>query len=1375
VPVRRPDDHLVFDLLVDNLELKTDGSPRLERKAPGAAAYLIVEFPPQSFAEEAFLQQSVDPSNGTNTDFTLDKETSRPGNTRKNIPQPGEPVPPLPSARVRMAGRSRLAFVMPAGETSLPYTLAAVLNAMRTWPLHLDVTALPDPEPIFVRPGLVEAATLGDWLTLAIASAGWSAARAGLSAALESAGARGIDRALAAAADRIAERSAGGLAGGADAGIGGVMFEVMDSEVRKLQRRFPALREGPAHQAGIAALSLAATEALAAPASRIEADVGLVGILPWLPLLLAPHELARNVTALELPYRLILSPIEQARWLHRDAPVVHRGRTELWHTRLRTAEEDYGPDGAAKVRALWSPDYPIPDADIFNTLAPPPKPFRTSLDALDRKMLVKLMAGYNERRAANRAYRPRSSQAKRLHLSALGGLLDAEGNWNPRPLGVDLEQWRHVATLGRDHYVRVVYAGFLCPFGHSASLVKVTERKFESLGGDPRKRIAVLRQRFFIVVRERVKQYSGADHQFGGRNFPFTQVEILTRVTPDLLEPGVGPSRLQPAGADPIYGGTINTIPTTQVARRFAVPPQVSARDAEYHGKLDAGGKVDPTTFDLLANQKDLDARDPNAALVEERLPTQGPLGGAPAEAVFAVYRDGRALTYLPDPLAEVVAARIFGHPGIAASEIIHIPLYPSGGWPDAQPFTIEVFEDPTAVPHYDAARHALRIPLAKADRATVRLSMQLSKQAVREVMGLWRWIPASDQAALEPLALSGQHWMLTPWRTVEVVHAVQRPLIAPAMVRLAVSRGRNDTAALPRITATCSLKSTDRVDLLAEWHEPSDDPGAPGSAAVGVDRARGDAAFSIKITDPASYAQKLHGHARGGFAEHTIEGENLIGIGPGHDLVMAKHHEFHDTRYRRIEYWLEATTKFREYLPAGILTEPVNGEPAPSEKHIKVVGPRTVTWIPSSAPPPAPDVLYVVPTFGWVRTKDEAGGASSWRRGGGLRVYLDRPWNVSGYGEMLAVVLPPPAFSGDPDTEPKGRPYKKFVTQWGNDPIWRSPFVAGMAPKRADFPLARTAPDPAGAWLPKDTPATEADQPAGPFAVTGLLPPGVPAFPGNISVDVAPHDVFYHDERRLWYCDIEVNQGASYWPFIRLALARYQPVSVYTAHLSDVVLADFMPLAADRWLTVNRTGGSRTWRVAVFGHSYSDSSGHEEAAAAPSMSLIDRIAGTVRTLTPADVSPTSVVEVWVERLDPARGEDFGWERVPNAVVQPAGSAAGPVGPAAGALGPVAGPAGQAAAQAFRFVPADQITRALELHQSRRFGDLVAERLVDKVYLFRPLWEGTVTLPVEPAEDARFRLVIAEFEEYLVDDDRPYDKVPTKKDRRLVFVEHVEL
>src|SRR5262249_4438594 len=160
------------------------------------------------------------------------------------------------------------------------------------------------------------------------------------------------------------------------------------------------------------------------------------------------------------------------------------------------------------------------------------------------------------------------------------------------------------------------------------------------------------------------------------------------------------------------------------------------------------------------------------------------------------------------------------------------------------------------------------------------------------------------------------------------------------------------------------------------------------------------------------------------------------------------------------------------------------------------------------------------VPTFGWVRSRDESGTARSWRRGGGLRIYLNGSWNVSGYGEMLAVVLPPADFRGNPDNTPPGYPYKKFVTQWGNDPIWESPFVAGLAPKRSSFPLARWTADPAGAWLPPGAPASEAEQPPGNFRVTSLAPPKAI----GALVEVAPHDVFYDAARQLWYCDIEID-----------------------------------------------------------------------------------------------------------------------------------------------------------------------------------------------------------------------------------------------------------
>ena len=99
-----------------------------------------------------------------------------------------------------------------------------------------------------------------------------------------------------------------------------------------------------------------------------------------------------------------------------------------------------------------------------------------------------------------------------------------------------------------------MYAGYLWPFGHAASLIKVTERKFESLDAKPH---AACRAAAPALLHRRCAspcaRTAARHHTFQGRNFPFTRIELLTRVTPDLSEPGEGDSALQPASA--LYAG----------------------------------------------------------------------------------------------------------------------------------------------------------------------------------------------------------------------------------------------------------------------------------------------------------------------------------------------------------------------------------------------------------------------------------------------------------------------------------------------------------------------------------------------------------------------------------------------------------------------------------------------------------------------------------------------------------------------------------------------------------------------------------------------------------------------------------------------------
>ena len=304
-----------------------------------------------------------------------------------------------------------------------------------------------------------------------------------------------------------------------------------------------------------------------------------------------------NITAIELPYKLILSPSELGRWVHSLKPTSNGTNVvELWHTRLAVAAKaeaagaaplapDESNSADRTVRAIWSPDFVPVDRSITvdaaksvprtdaNPSAPGfpvhyssdpavqtfDDPFRMTLDSLDRCELVHLTSNY---RIPTRNYasvaKPTNQQlqspapinVERMMLTSIGGYLKSLGTWDPLKVDANhqltVEQWRHVATLGRDHYVRVVYKGYLLPFGHPASLVKVTERKIVVNKDYPQNGfVAILHQRMFIVVQHPLKDFPVFGQPFGGRKLPFKRIEILTLITPDIDEPK-GPFPVNP-------------------------------------------------------------------------------------------------------------------------------------------------------------------------------------------------------------------------------------------------------------------------------------------------------------------------------------------------------------------------------------------------------------------------------------------------------------------------------------------------------------------------------------------------------------------------------------------------------------------------------------------------------------------------------------------------------------------------------------------------------------------------------------------------------------------------------------------------------------
>jgi hypothetical protein len=247
-----------------------------------------------------------------------------------------------------------------------------------------------------------------------------------------------------------------------------------------------------------------------------------------------------NETAIELPYRLTLSPNRGAGWSHRVEPVTNGEWTELWHTRLGVRTPLAGAPGAffvderdsdanlavRGVRAVWSPDWPTPAANPF---------VRSAVTPDDRKNIVANTADFSQ---TTPTFMPQAVFVRRLMLSGPGGWLDGRGLWtNPAN---SLAEWRHLAAHGRDQYVRIVHRGHLFPFGHRASLFAISERKFSGdLGGDPAANTAYVFEQFVVVITQPVCRYpdlasSSPKH---GRDFPFTEVELTTLVTPTLDPP----------------------------------------------------------------------------------------------------------------------------------------------------------------------------------------------------------------------------------------------------------------------------------------------------------------------------------------------------------------------------------------------------------------------------------------------------------------------------------------------------------------------------------------------------------------------------------------------------------------------------------------------------------------------------------------------------------------------------------------------------------------------------------------------------------------------------------------------------------------------
>lgn len=272
-----------------------------------------------------------------------------------------------------------------------------------------------------------------------------------------------------------------------------------------------------------------------------------------------PAEPAADVTALELAYRMVLSPVGEHGWQHRSEPHTANGVTELWHTRLISTD----PLSLRAIHGrLSDPFLTSLSTDEIADLVTLTGDFGNAVKSAQELGIPTILWMWWTRRLSpfGRAIvpPPTTITAQHVMLTALGASIHVGAKFDfPRDdqqptdlqrLGIkvpSVQAYEHITGLGRDQYVKVVKRGFL-DTGHRASIVKITERRFEpvSLGSEPGPHgpvgvfgtRTVMRQYFRIVVTQPVLDYRllTPGYPRGRREMPLRSVELRTLETPKI-------------------------------------------------------------------------------------------------------------------------------------------------------------------------------------------------------------------------------------------------------------------------------------------------------------------------------------------------------------------------------------------------------------------------------------------------------------------------------------------------------------------------------------------------------------------------------------------------------------------------------------------------------------------------------------------------------------------------------------------------------------------------------------------------------------------------------------------------------------------------
>jgi hypothetical protein len=323
----------------------------------------------------------------------------------------------------------------------------------------------------------------------------------------------------------------------------------------------------------------------------------------------------------------------------------------------------------------------------------------------------------------------------------------------------------------------------------------------------------------------------------------------------------------------------------------------------------------------------------------------------------------------------------------------------------------------------------------------------------------------------------------------------------------------------------------------------------------------------------------------------------------------------FQGAKSRQVDYLIQVNSRFRDYLtPSDSTAPPPQG---PVGWHVPRYSDVRALVLSSQTVPNKPDVAYMMHSFQW-KVRDcpdcSAAEARSYflkhrrgrvavRREASVRIYMFRPWNITGIEQLGVVVfpailntvrVPPEAGETDPlivnlnkcdrgafnplrgnleNTKYDGdriewyvipAALRDFVSRIGFDPVWSE---HAFAPLTIDQFKARR-PE----LVNEDSSTGDASSSSQPGA----------APPVHSLAWIAAHQVHFDSAKEMWYADIRIDysEQPGYGkqsapdravPFVQLALVTYQPQGLPGKKVSPIYQCDMIKLLGDREAELRR------------------------------------------------------------------------------------------------------------------------------------------------------------------------------------------------------------